>query len=89
MKHTRKEKIFISVLGVPNTTQSTEETDVCFSPFKSAFHVNLAFILKASIEQDESVSFSPFLVGLFVFGGVNPASDAFAPRNAFQEGFSH
>jgi hypothetical protein len=79
---------YIPCLGVPNTTQSTQETDVCYSLFKSALCMKLAFIIKSRIKQGKSVSFQPFLVELFVFGGVDPVSGAVAAKNVFEERFS-
>ena len=74
--------------GVPNTTQSTQETDINYGPFKSSFRINLEVITQARINDEKPVSFAPYMVALFVFGGTDHVTKAVAPRNAFQDGFS-
>jgi hypothetical protein len=76
------------VSGVPNTTQTTQETDINYGPFKSAYRINLDIITRARKNKDLSTSFPTHYCVLFVFGGVDPVSGEVAPRNAFEEGFS-
>jgi hypothetical protein len=76
------------ISGVPNTTQSTQETHICYGPFKSAYRINLATITQARRDGNLPVSFPPHYCVLFTFGGKDPVSGAIAPRNAFEEGFS-
>ncbi len=74
--------------GVPNTTAVTQETDQNYGPFKSAFQENLEFLTSARLNRNMSPSIQPFLIGLLVFGGIDPISQKTLPKNAFQEGFS-
>ena len=63
--------------------------DVNYGPFKSSFHINLEVITPARINDEKPISFAPHVVALFVFGGMDHVRKAVAPRNVFQDGFSH
>ncbi len=58
--------------GVPNTTAVTQDMD----------------LTSARLNCNMSPSIQPFLIGLLVFGGIDPISHETLPKNAFQEGFS-
>lgn len=79
---------FILYPGVPNTTAVTQETDRNYGKFKSQFRTNLELVVEQRVENNESVSLQPWLVGLFVFGGTDPVTGCELEKSAFQEGFS-
>ena len=73
--------------GVPNTTAVTQETDRNYGPFKTQFRKNLDLVVQDRQKDNESkaASLQPWLVGLVIFGGVDPETgrevvciDAFA-----------
>ena len=74
--------------GVPNTTAVTQETDQNYGPFKTQFTKNLKKILDARIMRDLSTSLPPWLVGLLVFGGIDPVSKVVVSESAFDIAFS-
>ena len=74
--------------GVPNTTAITQETDQSYSSFKTQFLKNLKQLSDARIMVDISTSLPPWLIGLTVYGGVDPVSKAVASVNAFDVAFS-
>ena len=74
--------------GVPNTTAVSQETDRNYGPFKNAFRSILEVIVQNRIEKGKSTSLSPWIVGLVVFGGVDPVTKINVERNAFEEGFN-
>jgi hypothetical protein len=74
--------------GVLNTTAVSQETDQNYGPFKTQFQKNLAVITKKQLEQKKSASLQPWLVGLIVFGGTDPATGFKLMGNAFEAGFS-
>jgi hypothetical protein len=78
---------FIIYPSVPNTTAVTQETDQSYGPFKSKFAQNLKALSDARINGDFSTSFPPWIVGLLVFGGIDPVSQ-FVVESAFEFGFS-
>ncbi len=73
--------------GVPNTTAVTQETDQNYGPFKNAFWENFEFLTSDRLDNNTSPSIQPFLIGLLVFGGMDPITQVTNPKNAFQEGF--
>ena len=79
---------FILYPGVPNTTSVSQETDQNYGIFKSYFRRNLGKLTQHRIEAKKSVSFSPSLVGLLVFGGEDPETGMSDFHNAFEKGFS-
>jgi hypothetical protein len=79
---------FTNCTGVPNTTQTTQETDINYGPFKSAYRINHAALTQARRERDLSVSFPSHYVVLLTFGGQDPVSGITLPRNVFAEAFS-
>ena len=79
---------FIVYPGVPNTTAVTQETDQNYGPFKTQFTKNLKKISDARIMQDLSTSLPPWLVGLLVFGGIDPVSKVVVSESAFDIAFS-
>jgi hypothetical protein len=78
---------FILFPGVPNTTAVTQETDQNYGPFQGACRTNLQLLIDERIHQEKSTSLSPWIVGLVVFGGMDPETGLIV-RSAFQEGFS-
>ena len=73
--------------GVPNTTAVSQETDRNYGPFKTQFRKNLDLVVQDRKNDNESkaASLQPWLVGLVIFGGVDPETkreviivDAFA-----------
>ena len=71
---------------VPNTIEVTQETDINYGLFKSVFHSNLdAFTLSCTC-HDLPVSLAPWIVGLVVFGGIDPLSDECIREDAFFKG---
>ncbi len=79
---------FILYPGVPNTTAVTQETDQNYGKFKSQFRTNLTLVVDKRVEKNKSVSLQPWLVGLIVFGGVDPVTEYELETSAFQVGFS-
>ena len=79
---------FIVYPGVPNTTAVTQETDQNYGPFKTQFTKNLKKILDTRIMEDLSTSLPPWLVGLLVFGGIDPVSKVVVSESAFDIAFS-
>jgi hypothetical protein len=73
---------------VPNTTAVTQETDQLYGPFKSFFRENLCNVSADRIEHNKPLSFSPHLLGLFVFGGTDPETNIGGYRNAFGDAFT-
>ena len=81
--------------GVPNTTAVSQETDRNYGPFKSQFKKNLDQVVDERIKQNKlhdgdevSVSLPPYMVGLMVFGGTDPATGFEVEKGAFEAGFS-
>ncbi len=63
---------FIVYPGILNATAITQETDQSYCPFKTRFFKNLQQLSDARIMADLSTSLPPWLIGLTVFGGVDP-----------------
>ena len=76
--------------GVPNSTAVSQETDRNYGPFKTQFWKNLDELTQSRIENHIPVSFPPWLVGLVVFGGIDPDSpiDFKLEVDAYDFGFS-
>lgn len=81
--------------GVPNTTAVSQETDRNYGPFKTQFKKNLDQVVDERIKQNKlneddevSVSLPPWMVGLMVFGGTDPATGFTLEKGAFEVGFS-
>ena len=76
--------------GVPNTTAVTQETDKSYGPFKSQFRTNLDTIVQRRIKLGKSLSLSPWMVGLVVFGGLDSETGYEIKQNdsAFEVAFS-
>jgi hypothetical protein len=74
--------------GVPNTTAVSQETDRNYGPFKTQFRNNLAAVTEKRLEQKQSVSLQPWLVGMIVFGGTDLATGFELTDCAFLAGFS-
>ena len=79
---------FILFPGVPNTTAVSQETDVSYGLFKSKFRMNLTKLTDIRIENNESVSFAPWIVGLLVFGGTDPITKCSGFEDCFALAFS-
>ncbi len=74
--------------GVPNTTSVSQETDRGYGPFKTAFRKNLSTLSADRMVAGKKVSFPPWLVGLFVFGGCDPETGIDGYEDAFNFAFS-
>ncbi len=74
--------------GVPNTTAVSQETDRAYGPFKTAFRQNLTTLSADRLAAGKKVSFPPWLVGLFVFGGCDPETGIDGYIDAFNFAFS-
>ena len=79
---------FVLYPGVPNTTTVSQETDQCYGLFKSIFRKNLDNVSSNRKKNNKQVSFAPNLVGLFVFGRMDPETKISGYRNAFSIAFS-
>ena len=76
-------------LGVPNTTQVTQETDQNYGTFKSTFRQNLETLSQARFDIDNTLVITDLpLLPLLVFGGKYYGITDVACRDAFTEGFS-
>ena len=75
--------------GVPNTTSVSQETDRNYGPFKTQFRKNLYAVVDARVQKEMSLSFAPWIVGLVVFGGMDPKSLYVIETCAFSVGFSN
>ena len=75
--------------GVPNTTAVSQETDRNYSPFKTEFRKIMDIIFEARMQQGLSLSISPNLLGLIIFGhGRDPESGVWIEEGAFEKGFN-
>ena len=79
---------FILFPGVPNTTAVSQETDQNYGPFKTAFGKNLDRLIEERLVQNKSTSIPAWMVGLIIFGGVDPVTNFELRESAFQAGFS-
>ena len=79
---------FVLYPGVPNTTAVTQETDQNYSLFKSVFIENLEELTKIRTDNQQSVSFPPWICGLVVFGGIDEVTGCEVKRNAFETAFT-
>lgn len=79
---------FLIFPGVPNTTAVSQETDWNYSAFKTQFLTNLALALDEKMKQNEPLTFAPWMVPWFVYGGFNPDLKFTLVGSAYQEGFS-
>ncbi len=79
---------FIIYPSVPNTIAVTQESDQSYGPFKSKFVQNIKALSDAQINGDFPRSLLPWMVGLLVFGGTDPASQFVVLESAFEFGFS-
>ena len=78
---------FVTYPGVPNTTAVTQEMDQNYGPFKTQFVTSLNLFFNARIMRDLPTSLPPWMVGLVVFGGVDPVSNIVVSESAFKIGF--
>ena len=78
---------FILYPCVPNTTHVTQETDQCYGPFKTQFLINLEQICVERLKKNKSLSLSPSMVGLPLFGGIDSETCIRVATSAFQKGF--
>jgi hypothetical protein len=72
---------------VPNTTHVTQETDQCYGPFKTQFISNLELIVDGKLDENKSLSVTPSMVGLPLFGGVDSDTGVKVATGAFQHAF--
>ena len=72
---------------VPNTTAVTQETDQKYGAFKSYFRSNLSDACADRLLYNKPLNFAPWIVGLFVFGGMDPETGVDRYRsNVFYKG---
>ncbi len=79
---------FILYPCVPNTTHVTQETDQNYGPFKTQFLKNLDLIVDERLLKKKTLSLQPKLVGLPLFGGVDPETNLQLELGTFQKGFT-
>ncbi len=72
--------------GVPNTTAVTQETDQNYGPFKTQFVTNLKELSDVRIKKGIT-SLPPYIVPIFVFGGIDPDTGYELKTSAFEVGF--
>ena len=77
---------FVLYPFVPNTTALSQDTDRNCGPFKTAFQMILDKIVQERMFIKKT-ALNLWLVGLVVFGGVDPETGVLVRNNAFQEGF--
>ena len=65
----------------------TQETDQCYGPFKTQFSKNLEQIVKRRLDNDRSMSLTPTIVGMPLFGGVDMNTSIKVVTGAFQMAF--
>ena len=75
---------FVLHPGVPNTTAVSQETDRTYGPFKTAFRIILDKIFQERMLKKRKMALNPWLVGLVVFGGVDPETGVLVRKNIFQ-----
>ena len=73
--------------GVPNTTSVSQETDRNYAQFKLVYRENLENFAASRERNGKSTSASIVLIGMFVFGGIDPEMGN-KYKDAFQAGFS-
>ena len=74
--------------GVPNTTSVTQETDQNYGPFKTTFRKNLDNLVSQRKLEKKSTTIQSHLIGLLVFGGVDPETNIECCSNAFEDAFN-
>ncbi len=73
---------------VPNTTAVMQETDQKYGAFKSYFRSNLSDACADRLLYNKPLNFAPWIVGLFVFGGMDLETGVDRYRNAFVMSFT-
>jgi len=73
--------------GVPNTTAVSQETDINYGPFKSAYRENLEKFAADREKCGKATTPNMTLIGLFIFGGTDPETGG-NYRNAFEAAFA-
>ena len=73
---------------MPNTTAVSQETDVSYGLFKTKFRRNLSKLTDHRIQKNETVSFTPWIIGLLVFGGIDPVTGCSGYEDCFAIAFS-
>ncbi len=76
---------FMLFPGVPNTTAVSQETDQNYGSFKGAYARNLDRVIEKRVESNKTTSLLAWMVGLIVFGGVDPETNFEHSRKDFQE----
>ena len=80
--------LFVFYPGVPNTTALSQENIRNYGPFKTAFRIILDKIIQERMIKKKKTALNTWLVGVVVFGEVDPETGVLVRKNAFQEGFS-
>jgi hypothetical protein len=70
---------------VPNTTHVSQETDQCYGPFKTQFLKNLEQVVEGRLDNKKSLSLTPTMVRLPLFGGVDRDTGINVVTGAFQK----
>ena len=78
---------FIVYPCVPNTTHVSQETDQCYGPFKTQFLKNLEQDVEGRLDNKKSLSLTPTMVGLPLFGGIDRDTGINVVTDAFQKAF--
>ena len=79
---------FILFPCVPNSTAVTQEADQSYGVFKTKLRQNLARITSDRLEHGKPAAIPPHLIGLLVFGGVDPDTHCTVPHDAFAIAFT-
>jgi hypothetical protein len=73
------------IVGVPNSTAVTQETDQNYGPFKQMYYVNLEILVKFRIER--SMTLTMLDIGKLVFGCEGKEGEDPKLHDAFSAGF--
>ena len=72
---------------VPNITTVTQETDQNYGPLKTQFIEILNTLSDARIIHNDSTSLQPWMIGIILFGGIDPESKVYLKTSGFEKGF--
>ena len=73
---------------MPNTSYVLQETVQNYGPFKGQYSQNLDLVVKQRVLQDKMTSIPAWMVGLIVFGSIDPVTNYKFELLAYQAGFS-
>ena len=73
--------------GVANTTSVSQEADCAYGTMKNGFRQNITGVFDQRTEDKKSTSLSPSMVGLFLFGRMDPETKYVVQRNVYEDAF--